>query len=100
MSVSGGIVSARVCGERDDFNFEVVDFQFLDGDVPRFASCGVCVSRLVRFAGASGCVAGLGARSGLLTQGLLGPGCLFSGLRRAFSEFYGRYYGLVSGFRV
>ena len=40
------------CG---DFGFEVVSFPFLDGGVSRSASCGVCVSRLICFAGVSGC---------------------------------------------
>ena len=72
----------------------------MDGGVPRSASCGVCVSRLVRFAGASGCVAGFNTRNKLLTQRLLKQGYLCRGLRRAFSEFCGRYCGLVSGFQV
>ena len=51
LSITNGIVSSRVCDRRGDLNFEIVNFQFLDGDVPRSPSCGVCVSRLVRFAG-------------------------------------------------
>ena len=86
--------------KRDDFDFEIVGFPFLDGDVPRSTSYGVCVSRLVRFAGASGCVAGFGTRGGLLTQKLLGQGYRYHKLRKTFSEFYRRYYDLVSGFRV
>ena len=58
------------------------------------------VSRLVRFAGASGCVAGFNARSGLLTRGLLGQGYRCRGLRKTFSGFYGRCCDLISRFRV
>ena len=32
------------------FNFEIVNFPFLDGDVPRSPSYGVCISQLIRFA--------------------------------------------------
>ena len=53
LSVSDGFVSSGIYDKRDDFDFDVVDFPFLDGDVPRSASCGVCVSRLIRFAGVS-----------------------------------------------
>ena len=60
---------------------------FLDGDVPRSASNGVYISQLIRYAGASGCVADFGARGGLLTRRLLGQGCRCRGLRRAFSKF-------------
>ena len=30
--------------KRDDFNFEIVNFPFLDGDVPRSPSYGVYIS--------------------------------------------------------
>ena len=100
LSVSDGVVSARIYDKRGGFGFGVVGFPFLDGGVPLSAFCGVCVSRLVRFAGASGCVAPFGTRSGLLTQRLLGQGCRCCRLRGAFSGFYGRCCGLVSGFQV
>ena len=100
LSISGGVVSARVCDRRGGFGFGVVGFPFLGGGVPRSASCEVCVSRLIRFAGASGCVADFGTRNGLLTQRLLRQGYRYRGLRKTFSGFYGRYCGLVSGFRV
>ena len=100
MSVSGDIVSTGVCDKRDDFGFGIVGFPFFDGDVPRSASYGVCVSQLVRFARASGCVAGFSACSGLLTQKLLKQGCRCHKLRRAFSKFYRRCYDLISKFQV
>ena len=38
-------------------DFEIVNFQFLDGDVPRSTSYGVYISQLIRFARASSYVA-------------------------------------------
>ena len=35
LSITNGIVSSTVYNKRDDFNFEIVNFPFLDGDVPR-----------------------------------------------------------------
>ena len=35
---------------RDDFDFDIVNFPFLDGDVPRRPSYGVYISQLIRFA--------------------------------------------------
>ena len=100
MSVSDGVVSARVCGGRGDFGFEVVGFPFLDGDVPRSASCGVYISQLIRFARASGYVTDFGTRSGLLARRLLGQGYRYHRLRGAFSKFYRRYFDLISKFQV
>ena len=51
LSITDGIVSSKIYDKRGDFNFEIVNFPFLDGDVPRSPSCGVCVSLLIGFAG-------------------------------------------------
>ena len=87
LCVSGGAVSAGVCGGRDDFGFGVVSFPFLGGGVPQRASCGVCVSQLVRFAGAFSGLGDFKCRDGALAAGLLGRGCRYFGLRGAFSGF-------------
>ena len=50
VSISSGIVSSKIYDKRDDFNFEIVNFPFLDGDVPRSPSYGVYISQLIRFA--------------------------------------------------
>ena len=41
MSTTYGIVSSKIYYKRDDFNFEIVNFPFLDGVVPRSPSYGV-----------------------------------------------------------
>ena len=50
LSSSNGFVSSIIFDKRDDFNFDIVNFPFLDGDVPRRPSYGVCISHLIRFA--------------------------------------------------
>ena len=50
LSITNGIVSSKINDKRDDFNFEIVNFPFLDGDVPRSPSYGVYISQLIRFA--------------------------------------------------
>ena len=50
LSIANGIVSSKFYDKRDDYNFEIVNFPFLDGDVPRFLSYGVYISQLIRFA--------------------------------------------------
>ena len=100
LSISNDIVSTKIVDKRDDFDFEIVNFPFLDSDVPRSASYGFYISQLIRFSGASGCVADFDARSKLLPRGLPGQGCWCRGLCRAFSEFCGRYYDLISKFHV
>ena len=50
LSITNGIVSSNIYDKRDDFNFEIVNFPFLDGDVPRSPSYGVYISQLICFA--------------------------------------------------
>ena len=50
LSVSNGFVSIKLCDKRDDFKFDIVNFPFLDSDVPRRPSYGVYISQLIRFA--------------------------------------------------
>ena len=49
LSITNGIVSSKIYDKRDDLNFEIVNFPFLDGDVPRSPSYGVYISQLIRF---------------------------------------------------
>ena len=48
LSITNVIVSSKIYDKRDDFNFEIVNFPFLDGDVPRSPSYGVYISQLIR----------------------------------------------------
>ena len=41
LSISNGFVSSKFYDKRDDFDFDIVNFPFLDGDVPRSTSYGV-----------------------------------------------------------
>ena len=54
--------------KRDDFDFEMINFPFLDGDVPRSTFYGVYISQLIRFARASSHVADFNIQK-LLKQG-------------------------------
>ena len=43
LSMSDGFVKTKIYDKRDDFDFDIVNFSFLDGDVPRSASYGVYI---------------------------------------------------------
>ena len=43
ISVANGLVSSKIYEKRDDFDFDKVNFPFLDGDVPRRPSYGVYI---------------------------------------------------------
>ena len=50
LSIANGIVSSKIYDKQVDFNFEIVNFPFLDGDVPRSPSYSVYIFQLIRFA--------------------------------------------------
>ena len=62
------VVSAKIYDKRDDFDFEIVNFPFLDGDVPCHPSYGVYISQLIRFARMCIHVEDFNARNKCLTQ--------------------------------
>ena len=57
----------KIFDKRDDFDFKIVSFPFLDGDVPCSTSYGVYISQIIQFARASSHVADFNTRNKLLT---------------------------------
>ena len=82
LSIANGFVSCRIYDKRDDFDFEIVNFPFLDGDVPRAASYGVYISQLRRFARVSSHITDFNTRNKLLTAKLLNQGYRYHKLRK------------------
>ena len=85
LCISNGTVSTKIYDKRDDFDFDIVNFPFLDGDVPRRTSYGVYISQLIRFARASSNLSDFNCRNKALTAKLLRQGYLYFKLRKAFS---------------
>ena len=83
--------------KRDDFNFEIVNFPFLDGDVPRSPSYGVYISQLIRFARVCSNVDDFNNRNLFSTAKLLKQG---HKIRKAFSKFYHRHSELIVKYNI
>ena len=76
----------RFSNKRDDFDFDIVNFPFLDGDVPRRPSYGVYISQLIRFARVCSYVDDFNTRNKCLTAKLLKQGYRYHKVRKAFSS--------------
>ena len=100
ISIHNDIVSTKVYDKRDDFNFDIVNFPFLDDDVPQRPSYGVYISQLIRFARASLHVTDFNDRNKFLTDKLLKQGYRYHKLRKAFSKFYRRHFAFVEKYHV
>ena len=100
LSISSDMVSTKMYDEREEFDFEIVDFPFLDGDVPRSTSYGVYIAQLIRFAGASSNVADFNTCNKFITQKLHKQGYRYHKLHDTNSKFYRGYYDLISKFQI
>ena len=100
LSIYNGFVSSKIYDKRDDFDFDIVNFPFLDGDVPRRPSYGVYISQLIRFALVCSHFDDFNKRNKRLTANLFKQGYQYHKLRTAFSKFYRRHYELISKFNV
>ena len=87
LSIHNDIVSTKIYDKRDDFNFDIVNFPFLDGDVPQRPSYGVYISQLIRFARAYSHVSDFNNRNKFLTTKLLKQGYRYHKLRKVFPNF-------------
>ena len=96
LSISDGFVKTKIYDKRGDFDFDIVNFPFLDGDVPRSASYGVFF-----FSAYSICSSfsshgdDFNTRNKVLTAKLLRQGYRYHKLRKAFSKFYRRHFDSV-----
>ena len=91
-SISNCTVFTKIYDKRDDFDFDIVNFPFLDGDVPLHASYGVFISHLIR---TSYNVSDFNCRNKALTATVLKQSHRYHKLRKAFSKFYRRHSELV-----
>ena len=100
LSTSDGFVKTKFFYKRDDFDFDFVNFPFLDGDFPHSTTYGVYISQVIRFDRVSSHVDDFNARNKVLTAKLLRQGYRYHKLRKAFSKFYRRHFDLVSKYNV
>ena len=80
--VTIGIFSSKFYDKRDDFNFAILNFPFLDGDVPRSPSYGVYISQLIRFPRVCSYVDAVNNRNLFLTARLLKQGYPYRLIRK------------------
>ena len=101
LSVSDDFFKTKIHDKLDDFHFDIVNFPFLDGDVPRSTFYGVYISQLIRFARVSCHVDDFNASNKVcLIAKLLRQGYRYHKIRKTFSKFYRRHFDMVSKYNV
>ena len=70
LSISARFVKTKIFDKRDDFDFDILNFSFPDGDVPHSTSYRIYIFQLIRFARVSSHVDDFNTRNKVLTANL------------------------------
>ena len=100
LSIEGNNLHTQIYDKRDDFNFTIVNFPYLDSNIPASPAYGVFISQLVRYARASSSYIDFCNRASLLTSRLLQQGYLSNRLQLSLKKFYGHHHDLVVKYDV
>ena len=84
--ISNGFVSTKIYDKRDNFDFVIVIFPFLDCAVPRRSSYGVYISQLIGFARVCSHVEDFNARNKCSIAKRLKQGDRYHKLRKVFFQ--------------
>ena len=87
LCISNGTVSTKIYDKRYDFDFDIENFPFLDGDIPRRTSYGVYNSQLIRFARASSNLSDFNYRDKPLQPNFVGRAIFILNFVRRFRNF-------------
>ena len=100
LTIVNNIVSTSIYDKRDDFNFQIVNFPDLSGDVPRAPSYGVYISQLTRYARCCSYLHDFNKRNLNITKKLLQQGFRFHKLRKSFTKFFKKSSLLLSKYQT
>ena len=93
-------LTTRLYDKRDDFNFPIVNFPFLNNNIPSAPAYGVYVPQLIRFARTCSNYQDFMERGKVLTTKLLSQGYQKTKLVATLKKFYGRHHDLVNPYNV
>ena len=94
-----GSLTTQLYDKRDDFNFSIVNFPFIDRNIPESPAYGVFISQLIRYVRVCSRYDFL-YRGSILTSKLLKQGYSVEKLKTAFRKFYGRHSDLVGKYNI
>ena len=96
LHIKNNHIYSNIYDKRDDFGFPIVNYPWLDGDVPRVPSYGIYTSQLVRYARGCTYVSDFHRRNKTITSKLLNQGYRYHKLRKTFGKFFASYSELLS----
>jgi hypothetical protein len=101
---TNGKVTTQLYDKRDDFNFSIVNFPYLCGNISASPAYGVYISQLIRYARACSTYDQFLVQGSLLTNKLMSQGFQQSrlnlNLNKAFRKCYGRYNDIICPYNL
>ena len=91
LELKDGELKCRVYDKRDDFNFNIVNYPFMESNIPINPAYGVYVSRLIAFARICTDFKDFAERHKLLASKLLKQGFSKQKLKKVFLKFVNKY---------
>ena len=95
-----GQLRTSLLDKRDDFNFHITNFPFLNSNIPSSPAYGVFISQLIWYARACSSYECFILRTARLSSKLLGQGYVRERLKSFLRKFYGRYGDLIKHYVV
>ena len=99
LSIRNSSIHYRLYDKRDNFNFPIVNFPDLTGNIPTGQSYGVFISQLVRYARCCENFKDFRERTSILVQRLIKQSFKFTKLCHTFIKFSRKYSFLLRKYR-
>lgn len=100
ISIYQGKFVFKLYDKRADYNFQVISYPFLDGNIPKGPTYGVFISQLVRFAHVNSTLNGFLNNAQDLVRKLTNQHFDVAALRNKFKVFVERYFDVWGKYGV
>ena len=96
ITIVNGKYSTAVYDKRDNFNFRIVNFPYLNSNIPSGPAYGVYISQLVRIGRICSDYSDFALRNYKLTERLINQGYRYSDLCRSFQKFARKHPNILN----
>ena len=97
---NNGFISRRLYDKRDDYNFAIVNYPFMDSNIPEGPAYGTYMSRLIAFARACQSLRDFNLRHECLIKKLLSQGYNIKRLHSTFLKFGNKYQPILAKYNT
>ena len=98
ISIYRGKFYIKLYDKRNDYNFEVINYPFLDGNIPKNQSYGIFISQLIRFTRVNSSYNGFVTNCKQLVDKLVRQHFDPAALRKRFELFVEKYFDIWGKF--